>query len=60
MGMKIQKIKFFNLSTRKNVNVPINKTKLKRLKNGAFARTAIVKGINLSRIVKGSKTGKRR
>ncbi len=60
MGIKIKKIKFFNLSTRKNVLVPVNKTKLKRLKNGATARTAKVNGINLSRIVMGSKTGKRR
>lgn len=53
-------IKFFNLSSRKSVNVPIGKTKLKRLKNGATARTATHKGTKLFTIVKGSKTGRRR
>jgi hypothetical protein len=53
-------ITFFNLRTRKKVRVPVNKTKTKRLKNGATARTARVGGVNLSRIVKGSKTGRRR
>jgi len=53
-------ITFFNLRTRKKVRVPVSKTKTRRLKNGATARTARVGGVNLSRIVKGSKTGRRR
>jgi len=53
-------IKFFNLSTRKSVSIPVGKTKLRRLKNGATARTATHRGTKLFTIVKGSKTGRRR
>ena len=53
------KIKFFNLKTRKSVHIPVGQTKIRRLKNGATARTALMNGTKLFTIVKGSSTGRR-
>ncbi len=53
-------ITFFNLKTRKKVRIPVGKTKLRTLKNGAQGRSATHKGTKLFTITKGSKTGRRR